>query len=116
MAGMLDDIQQKRSTLSRGAHIQVNSSINKDEIIKEKNNDKSIDTRSLPQNIRVDNGSRNTVNALGVLGYGDSQRETLKILLDNFISNLSDDEQKKIHELNEIYDKKDLKNYLSKKK
>lgn len=114
MAGMLDEIQKKKSTLSRGAQIQVNSDISKQSIIEEPQNT-HFDTRVLPQNVRVDNGIRNTIKALGVLGYGDSQRETVRMLLDNFITTLSEDEQKKITELNEIYDSKDLKAYLSKK-
>lgn len=115
MAGMLDEIQKKKSTLSRGAQIQVNSDISKQSIIEEPQDTTHFDTRSLPQNVRVDNGIRNTINALGVLGYGDSQRETVRMLLDKFITTLSEDEQKKITELNEIYDSKDQKAYISKK-
>lgn len=115
MSGMLDDIQSKKSTLDRGAQINIQSGVTKEQILAQRT-EAPINTRSIAQNIRVDNGIRNTVNALGVLGYGDSQRETVQLLLDKFISDLTENEQEKVNDLNEIYDNKDLKSYLKKKK
>ncbi|EMF0421397.1 hypothetical protein IL099_002315 [Enterococcus hirae] len=55
------------------------------------------------------------VNALSVIGYGDSQKEIVAQLLDSFISNLSEDEQKRISDLEDIYRSKDQKNLLKKR-
>lgn len=55
------------------------------------------------------------VNALSVVGYGNSQKEIVAQLLDSFIPNLSEDEQKRISDLEDIYRSKDQKNLLKKR-
>ena len=92
--------------LDRGAKIEITPSIKKEDIINETKTE-FVSTDSLPANIRVKNKLRNRVNALSVIGYGDSQKEIVAQLLDSFISNLSEDEQKRISDLEDIYRSKD---------
>lgn len=100
--------------LDRGAKIEIAPSIKKEDIINEAKTE-FASTDSLPANIRVNNKLRNRVNALNVIGYGNSQKEIVAQLLDSFISNLSEDEQKRISDLEDIYRSKDQKNHLKKK-
>ncbi|EGP4808306.1 MULTISPECIES: DUF5388 domain-containing protein [Enterococcus] len=100
--------------LDRGAKIEITPSIKKEDIINETKTE-FASTDNLPANIRVNNKLRNRVNALSVIGYGDSQKEIVAQLLDSFISNLSEDEQKRISDLEDIYRSKDQKNLLKKK-
>lgn len=114
MSGMLEELSKKKTgSLTRGKQIVIQSDITREEILGP--NENIVNTRSIPANIRVDQGARNGVNALSVMGYGESQREVVAFLLEAFVSSLSPDQLKKYEDLNLIYDEKDFKSYQKKK-
>lgn len=116
MAGLLGELK-KKPTINRGKKITTDIQIQKRDILDaslrdfEKNKDEtqSINTDDMPTNIRVDQGMRNKINALGIIGYGDSQKEVIEYMLTVVMESLSDAEVKKVEDLAAIYKKKDLR-------
>lgn len=118
MAGMLGSTVKKKGALERGAKIVTQSDVTKEIILQEnpKSQRESISTGEIPANIRVDQGIRNTINALGIIGYGDSQKEVIQFLLDSTLPILTSDQRKKLDDLTAIYDEKDQKALAKKRK
>lgn len=112
MGGLLGEISKKNGGISRGKTIITKTTIQKSDILNPE--ESKIDTDLLAANVRVNQKIRNQINALGILGYGESQKETVEILVDTFLSSLSDSEYKKIGDLCAIYKAKDEKSRAKK--
>lgn len=114
MSGMLEELSKKKTgSLTRGKQIVTQTDVTKESIL---NPDvEVISTRSIPANVRVDQGIRNSINALTVMGYGESQREVVSLLIESFVSTIGPDQLKKFEDLNQIYDEKDFKSLQRKK-
>lgn len=112
MSGLLGELQKKNPSIDRGKKITTNIQVSKNDIINDKT---EIDTDTIPANIRVDQGIRNKINALTILGYGESQKDVVQYLLNLAIETMSPDTAKKIDDLAEIYRKKDIQNYNKRK-
>lgn len=113
MAGLLEELEKKKNTtLNRGTSIVAQTDVTKEMVLStklKKTNPEPVDTTQIPANIRVNQGIRNTINALEIIGYGESQKEVVENLLTTVIASLSTSEQKKIKDLNNIYNEKDKK-------
>lgn len=112
MANLLDDMK-KKGNLNRGTHIKNIQNVSKEEVInnfskKTFSSDEDINTDLIDVNIRVNQGSRNLLNALQVLGYGDSHKTTVELILEDYINSLKKEDQLKIRNSALIFKEKDI--------
>ncbi|MBC1248132.1 DUF5388 domain-containing protein [Listeria booriae] len=110
----------KKPLLTRGPKIEVTGTVDRKDIEPKKNTttseNKVVTSVTEPANLRADNHLRNKVASLITLGYGNSQKEVIAHLLSLIEDGMDKDELKRYQDLMEIYEEKDLKNYLNKKK
>lgn len=110
---MLEELSKKKNTsLTRGKQIVTQTDVTKSSVLNP--NTETINTKNIPANVRVDQGIRNSINALSVMGYGESQREVVSFLIESFVSTIGPDQLKKFEDLNQIYDEKDFKSFQRK--
>lgn len=112
---LLDDVK-KKNNLNRGTQIKNTPNVSKEEVIDLgfATTDNALNTDLIDVNIRINQGLRNLLNALQVIGYGDSHKATVQLILDYFINSLSSDEQNKIKNSNLVFKERDIQK--SKKK
>lgn len=115
MSDLLEKMKNKTEKpykpIKTGASIEFNNLLTKEDI-----SPKSIDvetskppsTRDVFVSMRITQGFRNTVQGLGLLGYGETLLETMEYVMNTFLETLSDDEIKKLNGFQEFYDKADL--------
>lgn len=114
------DNSKKYNPIKRAPDINYEDLVKKEDIIKvdtKEITDQSVlvqnemDTRNLFVNIRVNQGVRNILNGLAILGYGENCLETVSIIVEDFLSKLTPYELEKLEGLKDFYDKKDAINH-----
>lgn len=111
-----DRNKKRENKLDRGAKVEVQSQVKRDELNKKEERVKEEYTYvTTPANLRVDNHARNAVAALTVLGYGDSQLEVVEMLIDRYVDTLDEEEYKRYKSLTDIYLDRDIQKQQKKK-
>lgn len=113
-----DDGKNKKPLLTRGAKIEVNNTVKRNDIqaSTDKNDDPQVkSTITEPMNVRVDNHIRNKIAALITLGHGDSQKDMVDTVVNYYLETLDSDELKRFEDLIAIYEAKDFARYQKKK-
>jgi hypothetical protein len=113
-----DDGKNKKPLLTRGAKIEVNNTVKRNDIqaSTDKNDDPQVkSTITEPMNVRVDNHIRNKIAALITLGHGDSQKDMVDTVVNYYLETLDSDELKRFDDLIAIYEAKDFARYQKKK-
>lgn len=102
--GMLDHKNSnntEKHSLKRGPQVVVKEQVARNNIVTDS------ETVTLPVNIRVDNHIRNQISALLNLGYGTSQKELVKNLVDKTIEELPENEKIRFEKMYTILEQKD---------
>lgn len=115
MSDLLEKMKNKNektyNPIKTGASVEFNNLLTKEDIAPKSTELETIEhpsTRDLFVSMRVTQGFRNTVQGLGLLGYGETFLETMEYVMNTFLETLSEDEIKKLNGFQEFYDKADL--------
>ena len=111
-----------KKILTRGPKIETANKVNRGDIeMKTTVNEPSSKGKNVlttyvtePVNIRVDNHIRNYIAALITMGYSDTQKDMVELVLNLYIENLSNGELKRFEDLVQIYEDKDVKKHQKK--
>lgn len=114
LAKMKSENTKKYNPIKTGPSVEFSNLLTKEDVSQKPfesiaANDSAIPfTRDLFVSMRVTQGFRNTVQGLGLLGYGETLLETMEQVMDTFLGTLSDDEIKKLNGFQKFYDQADL--------
>lgn len=115
MSDLLEKMKSKNektyNPIKTGASVEFKNLLTKEDISPKSNDLNTSEppsTRDIFISMRVTQGFRNTVQGLGLLGYGETLLETMEHVMNTFLETLSDDEIKKLNGFQEFYDKADL--------
>lgn len=75
----------------------------------EKKTNTTIEKVTFDTNLRITNHARNKLIAISSLGYASNQKEVLEVILNDFIRNLTTEEQKEVELELSILEKKDAR-------
>lgn len=112
-----------KKILTRGPKIETTNKVNRGDIelkptVNEQPSSKGKNVLTTyvtePVNIRVDNHIRNYIAALITMGYSDTQKDMVELVLNLYIENLSNGELKRFEDLVQIYEDKDVKKHQKK--
>lgn len=104
----------KKSSLSRGPSIKPQTQFTLDDL-KENSSQKPIETKPVfiyepkPTTLKIDTKLRDQINALSLIGYGDTQKEAVEIIINNMIEAMDVDEKRKFDVQYEVLEAKTIK-------
>lgn len=111
-----DKEKQKKKLLTRGAKVQVENKVNRNELDsteetkpKKKKEAEVTTVVTEPVNVRVDNHIRNSISSLITMGFAESQKEMVEIMVDMYVETLEESEYKRYADLVQIYEDKDVR-------
>lgn len=111
-----DKEKQKKKLLTRGAKVQVENKVNRSDLDsteetkpKKKKEAEITTVVTEPVNIRVDNHIRNSISSLITMGFAESQKEMVEIMVDMYVETLEESEYKRYADLVQIYEDKDVR-------
>lgn len=118
-----DKEKQKKKLLTRGAKVQVENKVNRNDLDsteqakpKKKKEAEVTTVVTEPVNIRVDNHIRNNISSLITMGFAESQKEMVEIMVDMYVETLEESEYKRYADLVQIYEDKDVRRINKKNK
>ncbi len=104
----------KKSSLSRGPDIKPQQQFTVDDLEKDKVS-KIPEVKPLfvyepkPTTLKIDTRLRDQINALSLIGYGDTQKEAVEIIINNMIEAMDVDEKRKFDVQYEVLEAKTIK-------
>lgn len=106
--------EKKKNSLTRGPSIQPQQQFTLDDLEKDKVDEtpkaKPIFIyESKPTTLKIDTKLRDQINALSLIGYGDTQKETVEIIINNMIEAMNIDEKRKFDVQYEVLESKTIK-------
>ncbi|WP_208560335.1 DUF5388 domain-containing protein [Marinilactibacillus kalidii] len=108
--------KQKKKLLNRGPKVEVSNKVNRNDLDSydqkkfRKMKEPEITTVvTEPVNIRVDNHIRNNISSLITMGFAESQKEMVDIMVDMYVETLEESEYKRYLDLVQIYEDKDVR-------
>lgn len=118
-----DKVKQKKKLLDRGPKVEVNNKVNRSDMeekpeIKQKKASQPEITRVVtePVNVRVDNHIRNSISSLITMGFAESQKEMVELMVDMYVDTLEESDYKRYQDLVQIYEDKDVRRIEKKNK
>lgn len=118
-----DNEKQKKQLLTRGPKVEVNNKVNRNDMgekaEKKQTKAKEPEVTTIvtePVNVRVDNHIRNSISSLITMGFAESQKEMVELMVDMYVDTLEDSDYKRYQDLVQIYEDKDLRRINKKRR
>lgn len=68
-----------------------------------------------PTTLKIDTKLRDQINALSLIGYGDTQKEAIELLINNILDSMTNDEKRKFDYQYQVLEDKTIKTITHKK-
>ncbi|MGM0183503.1 hypothetical protein IGK74_002469 [Enterococcus sp. AZ150] len=108
---------KKKNSLSRGPSIQPQQQFTLDDLKTDTKKDIPKSNETIPEfiyepkptTLKIDTKLRDQINALSLIGYGDTQKEAVEIIINNMIEAMDVDEKRKFDLQYEVLEAKTIK-------
>lgn len=109
--------EKKKSSLTRGPSIQPQQQFTLDDLKSDTKKDVQNSSEVKPEfiyeprptTLKIDTKLRDQINALSLIGYGDTQKEAVEIIINNMIESMDVDEKRKFDVQYEVLETKTIK-------
>ena len=105
--------EKKKRSLTRGPSIRPQQQFTLDDLEIDKVNKSPEDEpifiyEPKPTTLKIDTKLRDQINALSLIGYGDTQKEAVEIIINNMIESMDVDEKRKFDVQYEVLEAKTI--------
>lgn len=113
---------KNKKKIDRGPTIEPEKKFTMDQLPKKEENNNDIKTLTptfiyepKPTTLKIDTRLRDQINALSLIGYGDTQKEAIELLINNIIDSMTVDEKRKFDYQYQVLEDKTIKTITHKK-
>lgn len=112
MSGGLVNSNKNKKTISRGQPIVPEKTFSSDQLIPKKDKQEvktSFAYEPKPTTLKIDTKIRDQINTLSLIGFGDTQKETIELLINNILDSMTFDEKRKFDIQYQVLEDKTIK-------
>jgi len=99
MALVQSNKNKNKKLITRGPDIKPKKTFTMDQLEKASDIKKNVTSNSeyipKPTTLKIDTHIRDQINTLSLIGYGDTQKETLELLINTILESMTTDERRK---------------------
>lgn len=116
--GLVQSNKKKKVTIDRGPSIQPAKTFTMDQLPK-KNEQQANEPPKIPMpnfiyepkptTLKIDTRLRDQINALSLIGFGDTQKEAIEIMIQNVLDSMTEDERRKFNIQYQVLEDKTIK-------
>lgn len=116
--GLVQSNKKKRATIDRGPSIQPAKTFTMDQLPKKIENQANKPSEismsdfiyePKPTTLKIDTRLRDQINALSLIGFGDTQKEAIEIMIQNVLDSMTEDERRKFTVQYQVLEDKTIK-------
>ncbi len=118
----LVESNKNKKKIDRGPTIEPEKKFTMDQLPKKEENNSDVKTLTpafiyepKPTTLKIDTRLRDQINALSLIGYGDTQKEAIELLINNVIDSMTVDEKRKFDYQYQVLENKTIKTITHKK-
>lgn len=111
---------KNKKKIDRGPSIEPSKKFTMDQLPKTNEEHKEVpfpivSYEPKPATLKIDTKLRDQINALSLIGYGDTQKEAVELLINNVIDSMTTDEKRKFDYQYQVLEDKTIKTIARKK-